>query len=130
MYGKHTDHKCELVTNMATGTRGELFRETKKLEDHFELIKTSRRKLKDQKDSILQTQLYLRDRVTKHMALLRKCLKSGESTLKSEIDNKTNEKIAPLDAQDRYEEFLHVRKVLFEKIKKGVLSHVGSVIGC
>lgn len=91
---------------MATGAREELFSETKKLEDHFELIKKSRRKLKDKKDSILQTQLYLRDRVAKHMALLRTCLNSGERALKSEIDDKTNEKIAPMDDQDRYEEFL------------------------
>lgn len=122
LYGKHAGHKCELVANMATTTREELFSETKKLDDHFELIRKSRRKLKDRKDSILQTQSYLQDRVAKHVALLTGCLTSGERALKSEIDVKTNEKIVPLDVQDRVmanvEEKCDLAYSLIEKCRK------------
>ena len=102
MHGKHVGHKCELVANIATTTREELCSVFKKLDDHYELIKKSGRKLVDMKDSILNTQHYLQDRIGKHMALLQASMSIGETALKRDVYDKTNEKTVPLDAQERY----------------------------
>ena len=103
MYGKHVGHKCELATNIATSTREELRTLSKKLGDHYDTVKKARRKVIDTKDSILNTQQYLRNRIVKHMGVIRACISRRETMLKCEVDEKTNRKTKPLDAQERFE---------------------------
>lgn len=101
VYGKHMGHKCELATSIATTTREELRSLSKKLGDHYDTVKKARRNVIDAKESILNTQLYLRDRIMKHMGVLRACMSRRETVLKCDVDDRTKQKIKPLDEQER-----------------------------
>ena len=94
-------HKCELATNIATTTREELRSLSKKLGDHYDTIKKARRKVIDARESILNTQQYLRDRIMKHMGVLRACMSRRETVLKCEVDDRTKRKVKPLEEQER-----------------------------
>ena len=95
-------HKCELATNIATSTREELRSLSKKLGDHYDTIKKARKKVIDAKDSILYTQDYVRNRIVKHMGVLRACISRRETMLKCDVDERTTRKTKPLDEQERY----------------------------
>lgn len=94
-------HKCELATNIATTTREELRSLSKKLGDHYDTIKKARKKVIDARESILNTQQYLRDRIMKHMGVLRACMSRRETVLKCEVDDRTKRKVKPLEEQER-----------------------------
>ena len=92
-----------MVTNIATTTQEDLHSWSKKLADNYHLIKKSRKKVIDTKDSIVNTQQYLRNRIMKHMRVLKACLKRREGILECDVDARTNKKLELLDAQERYE---------------------------
>lgn len=100
-YGNHVGHECELVTDIATTIREELGSVSEKLGDHLELIKKSRGKVINTKDSVLVTEKYLQDRIGKHIALLHAYMSKGETTLRRAVHDKTNQKIVFLDKQER-----------------------------
>lgn len=100
VYGKHMGHKCELATSIATTTREELRSLSKKLGDHYDTVKKARRNVIDTRESILNTQQYLRDRIMKHMGVLRACMSRRETVLKCDVDDRTKQKIKPLDEQE------------------------------
>lgn len=102
IYGKHVGHKCELATNIATSTREELRTLSKKLGDHYDTIKKARKKVIDTKENILNTQQYVRNRILKHMGVLRACISRRETMLKCDVDDRTTRKTKPLDEQERY----------------------------
>lgn len=102
IYGKHVGHKCELATNIATSTREELRTLSKKLGDHYDTIKKARKKVVDTKENILNTQQYVRNRILKHMGVLRACISRRETMLKCDVDDRTTRKTKPLDEQERY----------------------------
>ena len=104
VYGKHVGHKCELATNIATSTREELRSLSKKLGDHYDMIKKARKKVIDTKETILNTQDYVRNRIMKHMGVLRACISRRETMLKCDVDERTTSKTKPLDEQERYEQ--------------------------
>ena len=95
-------HECELVTDIATTIRGELSSVSEKLGDHCELIKKSREKVNNTKDSVLATERYLQDRIEKHMALLHAYMSKGETSLRDAVNDKTNQKIMFLNNQERF----------------------------
>lgn len=125
MYGKHVGHKCELATNIATSTREELRSLSKKLGDHYDTIKKARRKVIDTKDSILNTQQYVRNRIVKHMGVLRACVSRRETMLKCDVDERTNRKTKPLDEQERYEQSCinGILLMLFSEVQKHNVYH-------
>ena len=94
-------HKCELATSIATTTREELRSLSKKLGDHYDTVKKARRNVIDTRESILNTQQYLRDRIMKHMGVLRACMSRRETVLTCDVDDRTKQKIKPLDEQER-----------------------------
>lgn len=100
VYGKHMGHNCELATSIATTTREELRILSKKLGDHYDTVKKARRNVIDAREAILNTQLYLRDRIMKHMGVLRACMSRRETVLKCDVDDRTKQKIKPLDEQE------------------------------
>ena len=104
VYGKHVGHKCELATNIATSTREELRNLSKKLGDHYDMIKKARKKVIDTRESILNTQQYVRNRIMKHMGVLKACISRRETMLKCDVDERTTRKTKPLDEQERYEQ--------------------------
>ena len=95
-------HECELVTDIATTIRGELSSVSEKLGDHCELIKKSREKVNNTKDSVLATERYLQDRIEKHMALLHAYMSKGETSLRGALNDKTKQKMMFLDDQERF----------------------------
>lgn len=95
-------HECELVTDIATTIRGELSSVSEKLGDHCELVKKSREKVNNTKNSVLATQIYLQDRIGKHMALLHAYMSEGETSLRDAVNDKTNQKIMFLNNQERF----------------------------
>ena len=101
VYGKHAGHKCELATDIATTTREELRSWSKKLGESYDLVKKSRKKVIDTKDSIVNTQQYVRGRIMKHMGVLNACMRRREVILKCDVDDKTKQKLQLLDAQER-----------------------------
>ena len=86
-----------------TTTREELRGWSKRLGDNYDLIKKSRKTVVDIKDSIVNTQQYVRNRIVKHMGVLSSCMRRREVVLKCEVDDKTKRKLELLDAQERYE---------------------------
>ena len=103
VYGKHAGHQCELVTNIATTTREDLHSWSEKLADNYNLIKNSREKVMFTKNSIVNTQQNVRNRIMKHIGMLNACLKRREVILKCDVDDRTKRKLELLDAQERYE---------------------------
>ena len=95
-------HECELVTDIATTIRGDLSCVSEKLGDHCELVKKSREKVNSTKNSVLATQIYLQDRIGKHMALLHAYMGKGETSLRDAVNDKTNQKIMFLNNQERF----------------------------
>ena len=95
-------HECELVTDIATTIRGELSSVSEKLGDHCEMIKKSREKVNNTKDSVLATERYLQDRIEKHMTLLDVYMSKGETSLRDAVNDKTNQKIMFLNNQERF----------------------------
>ena len=95
-------HECELVTDIATTIRGDLSSVSKKLGDHCELVKKSREKVNNTKNSVLATQIYLQDRIGKHMALLHAYMSKGEMSLRGAVNDKTKQKMMFLDDQERF----------------------------
>lgn len=100
VYGKHVGHKCELAINIATSTREELRSLSKKLGDHYDTIKKARKKVIDTRESILNTQQYVRNRIMKHMGVLKACISRRETMLKCDVDERTTRKTKPLDEQE------------------------------
>ena len=115
MYGKHAGHKCELATDIATTTREELRSWSKRLADNYDLIKKSRKKVIDTKDSILNTQQYVRNRIVKHMGVLNACMRRREVILKCDVDDRTKRKMELLDAQERYKYFCQTKKCSYNR---------------
>lgn len=101
VYGKHAGHDCKLATDVVTTTREELRSWSKKLGDNYDLIKKSRKSVIDTKDSILNTQHYVRNRIMKHTGVLNSCMRRREVVLKCEVDERTKKKLELLDAQER-----------------------------
>ena len=102
IYGKHAGHDCKLATDIVTTTREELRGWSKRLGDNFDLIKKSRKKVIDTKDSIVNTQQYVRNRIVKHMGVLNACMRRREVVLKCEVDDRSKKKLELLDAQEKY----------------------------
>ncbi|XP_068701525.1 uncharacterized protein [Montipora foliosa] len=100
VYGKHAGHDCRLATDIVTTTREELRGWSKRLGDNYDLIKKSRKTVVDIKDSIVNTQQYVRNRIVKHMGVLSSCMRRREVVLKCEVDDKTKRKLELLDAQE------------------------------
>ena len=75
---------------------------SKTLGDNYDLIKKARKTVIDTKDSIVNTQQYVRNRVVKHMGVLNACMRRREVVLKCEVDDRTKKKMELLDAQERY----------------------------
>lgn len=95
-------HECELVSDIATTIRGELCSISEKLGDHCELIKKSREKVNNTKNSVLATERYLQDRIEKHMELLDAYMSEGETSLRGAVNDKTKQKMMFLDDQERF----------------------------
>ena len=102
VYGKHAGHDCKLATDVVTTTREELRGWSKKLGDNYDLIKKSRKSVIDTKDSILNTQQYVRNRIMKHTGVLNSCMRRREVVLKCEVDERTKKKLELLDTQERF----------------------------
>ena len=102
VYGKHAGHDCRLATDIVTTTREELRGWSKRLGDNYDLIKKSRKKVIDTKDSIVNTQQYVRNRIVKHMGVLNACMRRREVVLKCEVDDRSKKKLELLDAQEKY----------------------------
>lgn len=100
VYGKHAGHDCKLATDVVTTTREELRGWSKKLGDNYDLIKKSRKSVIDTKDSILNTQHYVRNRIMKHTGVLNSCMRRREVVLKCEVDERTKKKLELLDTQE------------------------------
>ncbi|PFX24077.1 Nuclear pore complex protein Nup98-Nup96 [Stylophora pistillata] len=100
-YGNHVGHECELITDIANTIREDLSSVSGKLGDHYELVKKSRGKVTNTKEAVLATQKYLQYRIDKHVALLHANMSKGETTLRGAVNDKTNQKIAFLENQER-----------------------------